>query len=264
MDTTGFTHQPLEVTTDRTVLKRKFHPQIMQIISEEFHEYMCRNNDDIFMNVQNIEWLYENIPDNLIGVLEYKDYTWDYFDAYTVGHYSIQDEDVAWYSKFNTWRCCLGKPLADDYDSDNMRCGMVAAISEKVVKIFEELGVSKDEYVIKPIRIANTEKQYYLLFVKTISEEDISLKDSDIRLDSAPGYKLSFETHKAKWDFINESDDHAICYKELAIAEKHKNRDLIFVQSDINYFFSNRLIEAFERHKVEGFEIQKYTNLKFV
>lgn len=263
MESTGF--RPLEVTTDPKILKRKFNAQMLQIVSEEFHEYMLAHEDKIFDDVKDIRTVFENIPSGLKGVLEYKDYTWDYMDAYSVARYQIDSEIVEWYSDFKTWRDVIGKPTCGTRH-ESERCGMVAAVSQKVKDIFEELGVSKDEYIMKPVKLVDSDRTYYLLFCMTIPEDEISMKNSESCLAMVPAFRLSFKTFEERCEYMKVSPDRELGYRIIALPEKYKNRDLIYVKSDTNYFFSQRLIDAFEKHKVKGYEIftRSYTQLKFI
>ena len=96
-------YQQIKVSSDEKLLKRRAAPQTVRILNKEFDEYMEMYNTSVQMNIENSDWLYDRIPENLEGKLEYKDLTWDFMFA-------------AYY-----------------------RLGMIAAVSEKVKNILEEL-----------------------------------------------------------------------------------------------------------------------------
>ena len=132
MNSNNSTHMIVRVTCDEKVIKNRSFAQSVIITTEEFSNYMLENSNGIDMYEKNMDWIYDKIPENLEGKLCYKDLTWDF----------------------------MGGPLGS--------ISLVAAVSEKVKIIFEELGVSKDEYVFKPVKIKGYDITYYLLFVKYI------------------------------------------------------------------------------------------------
>ena len=217
-------HKIVDVTWDGKVLKRRGYPQTVYIRTKEYWDYNEMYNHNENMNLQNRSWVYDKIPDNLEGELLYKDITWDFM-----------------YASFSE--------------------GLIAAVREKVVKIFEEIGISKDEYVFKPIKIKGVDLTYYLLFIKKISEDEISLKDSKMRLHSAPSISVTFNSHQEKMDF-----EELVTYTAIAIPKRYQEKDIIFVDGTIHCFFSQRLIDAFERHNVKGFEVfsDYIPELKFI
>lgn len=221
-------YQQIKVSSDEKLLKRRAAPQTVRILNKEFDEYMKMYNTSVQMNIENSDWLYDRIPENLEGKLEYKDLTWDFMLA-------------AYY-----------------------RLGMIAAVSEKVKNILEELNVSKEEYTLKPIKIKGYDITYYLMFVSLISDEEILIKNSDIRFFEEPERKLPIETLEQ----VHEYDKHMntyVFYKTMALSKKFQARDIIYVlRATIYPHFSKRLIDAFEKNKVKGWEFFYESKLKFI
>ena len=139
-------YQAVWVSWDQKLLGRRSGPQTVKILTQAFDEYMRENNSDTFMHIRNLDWLYDRIPLPLKGKFIYKDDSWDYMDAI--------------YSRF----------------------GMIAAVSERVKRILEDLNVSQDEYVLKPISVEGSDRQIYLLFIKKISDAELIYPESSFKV----------------------------------------------------------------------------------
>lgn len=221
-------YRQIDVSWDEKLLKRRAAPQTVRILNKEFDEYMEMYNNSVQMNIENSDWLYDRIPENLEGKLDYKDLTWDYMKAAFV------------------------------------RFGMIAAVSEKVKNILEELNVSKDEYVLKPIKIKNFDLTYYLMFVKYLSKENILLRDCDIRFSENPAINVPVESFD-EVDEYNRNYETRVYYKTVAIPQKFQTKDIICVEGATIYpCFSKRILDAFEQNKVKGYRIFSRTKLKFI
>lgn len=223
-------YRQIDVSWDEKLLKRRAAPQTVRILNKEFDEYMEMYNNSVQMNIENSDWLYDRIPENLEGKLDYKDLTWDYMKAAYV------------------------------------QFGMIAAVSEKVKNILEELNVSKEEYTLKPIKIKDYDLTYYLMFVPFISDEEILLNNSDVRFKKKPDRKLPVETLEQVHEYDKRIDTF-VFYKTMTLPKKFQARDIIYVpRATIRPHFSKRLIDAFEKNKVKGWEFFYYfeSKLKFI
>lgn len=62
---------------------------------------------------------------------------------------------------------------------------MIAAVSQKVKIILEDLNVSQDEYVLNPISVEGSDRHIYLLFIKTISDAELIYPESTFNVDES-------------------------------------------------------------------------------
>lgn len=203
------------VSWDEKILKRRSMPQGIKITTQSFDDYMKRydNWENYF---RDISFLYDHIPNNIEGTFRYKDDTWDFMYAYF------------------------------------FRFSMIAAVSEKVKNILEELKVSKEEYVLKPIKVKECEGPYYLMFVKIIPESELLYSQTLFRNDYT----------KEVSRFADNDGRLARSYhfyaSDIYLHVKYKCRDIINIQYSSAFFFSQRLVDAFHEHDVKGCEIGSY------
>ena len=208
-------YQAIEVSWDQKLLGRRSGPQTVKILTQAFDEYMRENNSDTFMHIRNLDWLYDRIPLPLIGRFLYKDDSWDYMSAI--------------YFRF----------------------GMIAAVSQKVKIILEDLNVSQDEYVLKPISVEGSDRQIYLLFIKTISDAELIYPESTFNVDESESM-MHFSSYNER---AMVPDGCGV--RDIFLPESYRNRDIINLQSSVPVFFSQRLVDAFEKNNIKGFAVVK-------
>lgn len=206
-------YQAVWVSWDQKLLGRRSGPQTVKILTQAFDEYMRENNSDTFMHIRNLDWLYDRIPLPLKGKFIYKDDSWDYMDAI--------------YSRF----------------------GMIAAVSERVKRILEDLNVSQDEYVLKPISVEGSDRQIYLLFIKKISDAELIYPESSFKV-YPPERMMHFSSYNER---AMVPDGCGV--RDIFLPESYRNRDIINLQSSVPVFFSQRLVDAFEENKIKGFSV---------
>ena len=169
-------HRGFSVSWDSSLLGRRAMPQGVKILTKEWDEHMSKYARTDLLYQENQSLIFDNIPENIEGVLDYKDdYSWDFISAYYI------------------------------------RPGMVAAVSSKVKDILEEMNVSKEEYALIPIRIHGSGTIYYLLFIKSIGHIEIDFRNS--LYQSIIGHKnRKFASYS---DFSESIDSHVIAYPVL-------------------------------------------------
>ena len=107
-------------------------PHTISIESESFLRYITDKNKTISMYFENRENLYEDMPDNLFGKL------------------------------------LTRKSVIDFMDFTPSCLSLIAVVSNKLKRIFEQLNVSKNEYVFKRISIKGYTEDHYLLFIPNV------------------------------------------------------------------------------------------------
>ena len=135
-------HRGFSVSWDSSLLGRRAASQGVKILSKEWDEHMSKYASTDLLYQENQSWIFDNIPNNIEGTLDYKDDSWDFMSAY---YY---------------------------------RSGMVAAVSMKVKEILEDMNISKEEYTLIPIRIKDSNTQHYLMFIKSIGHDEIDFSNS--------------------------------------------------------------------------------------
>ena len=128
----------------------------------------------------------------------------------------------------------------------------MAAVSGRIKTILEESSVSKDEYVLIPIRIKETEEPYYLLFIHSIGHSEIDFTAS------------LYDTHRkfiSVSEFREVPDSHSIAYP--VIPQKYAGRDLIYIENGKETYMSARLIKAFREANIKGISFSAIGTLRF-
>lgn len=152
------------------------------------------------------------------------------------------------------------KDYVDFMDFTPACLSLKAVVSEKIKDIFEGLQIKESEYILKQIKIKGIEKRFYLLFVPIIRDTDFvypKCRFVDIFNDRE-------RTFQNRQDFYNENEIYFP--RKITLEAKYNGFDLLYPQgSDV--FFSERVINAFEKEKVIGYDIIKggcfYSELEF-
>ena len=130
-------------------------------------------------------------------------------------------------------------------------CGLTALGSERVKRILEDLNVSQDEYVLKPISVEGSDRQIYLLFIKTISDAELIYPESTFNVDESESM-MHFSSYNER---AMVPDGCGV--RDIFLPESYRNRDIINLQSSVPVFFSLRLADAFEKNNIKGFAVVK-------
>lgn len=126
----------ISYTLDEKTRGRYEMPHTINIESENFLRYITDKNKTISMYFENRENLYEDMPDNLSGEL------------------------------------LTRKSVIDFMDFTPSCLSLIAVVSNKLKRIFEQLNVSKNEYVFKRISIKGYTEDHYLLFIPIIPDTE--------------------------------------------------------------------------------------------
>ena len=129
----------LSFTLDKSVRGRFEMPHTISIESSCFQKYISDKNRTITMYFENRENLYEDMPDNLIGNLLKRKNVVDFMDFMP---------------------SCIS---------------LIAVVSNKIKRIFEQLDVLRNEYILKRISITGFSEDFYLLFIPIMRQLIINL-----------------------------------------------------------------------------------------
>lgn len=209
-------HRAFEVSWDKSLLRNRAMSQGIKIQTKEWDDFILKYTRTDRLYQENQDWIFNNIPDNIEGQLDYNDDSWDFIQAYYI------------------------------------RSGLVAAVSGRIKTILEESSVSKDEYVLIPIRIKETEEPYYLLFIHSIGHSEIDFTAS------------LYDTHRkfsSVSEFREDPDSHSIAYP--VIPQKYAGRDLIYIENGKETYMSARLIKAFREANIKGISFSAIGTLRF-
>lgn len=126
--------------------------------------------------------------------------------------------------------------------------------SEKYIEVLKTHDIG--EYNLFPFKVENVSELYYLLFIKTISRNEIIFNKSTIYT----GHKILNDVKYYEVDnlqeYLNLLDTTPLSsFEKIAIPKKYFGKDLIAVQGAANYFYSERLIEFLLDCKITGLQI---------
>lgn len=216
-------HRGFSVSWDRSLLGRRAAPQQVKILSKKWDEHMSKYASSDVLYQENQNWIFDDIPDDIKGVMDYKDDSWDFMTAYYI------------------------------------RSGMVAAVSMKVKAILEGMNVSKEEYVLVPIAIQDSNTQHYLLFIKSIGHDEIDFSNSLYRKILGDDEYRKFASYS---EFSASPESYTIAFPVLP--QKYAKRDLIYIQNGAETYISARLIKAFREAGIKGIEFRQIGSLRFI
>lgn len=216
-------HRGFSVSWDSSLLGRRAASQGVKILSKEWDELMSKYASTDLLYQENQSWIFDNIPNNIEGTLDYKDDSWDFMNAYY------------------------------------HRSGMVAAVSMKVKEILEDMNISKEEYTLIPIRIKDSNTQYYLMFIKSIGHNEINFSNSLYQKIIGDDEYRKFASYS---EFSDSTESYTIAFPVLP--QKYAKRDLIYIQNGKETYMSARLIKAFREAGIKGIEFKAIGSLRFI
>ena len=215
-------HRAFGVSWEKSLLRNRAAPQGVKILTKEWDDFILEHTrtDQLYQKHQN--WIFSSIPDDIKGVMDYKDDSWDFMTAYYI------------------------------------RSGMVAAVSMKVKAILEGMNVSKEEYVLVPIAIQDSNTQHYLLFIKSIGHDEIDFSNSLYRKILGDDEYRKFASYS---EFSASPESYTIAFPVLP--QKYAKRDLIYIQNGAETYISARLIKAFREAGIKGISFHSIGTLRF-
>jgi len=133
--------------------------------------------------------------------------------------------------------------------------GINYMISQKVVDIFNEVGVSNDEYLLKEIKIIGIDTKYYLLYIPMISSEEIDFSNSILYEDGIIKAKKYLKVN-SYIEYRNALEKNPfIDFEKICLNKKYEKRHIISVRGAVKPFFSTQLINVLNRHNITGFVV---------
>ncbi len=190
-------------------------PHTICIESESFLKYISDKNKTISMYFENRENLYEDMPGNLVGKLLARKHVMDFMD-FTPS--------------------CLS---------------LVAVVSNKIKRIFEQFDVPQKQYAFKRISIKGHTEDYYLLFIPIIPDTEF-IYPKCIFVDMFNDNIIKQFNNRV--EYYNDLNDY--CLKKVVLRSKYKDYDLLYPQGG-GFFFSERIIDAMKQENVVGYDIIK-------
>ena len=144
------------------------------------------------------------------------------------------------------------KPV-DYMDFSKYVVSLQAIVSQKVKKLFDGLKIPQEEYSFRRVVLKGFENDpFYFLFIPRIPEKDIVWSKCDFC--STETFNLKNTVKFSSWEesrkFFPKYQIH-----NIALKKEYENHDILQPLMCISPFFSDRLVEAFEREKVIGYKI---------
>jgi len=133
--------------------------------------------------------------------------------------------------------------------------GFKYIVSEQFVKVLKENKIN--DYVIKEIKLKGAKKKYFLFFVPKVLFNEINFKKSLIyRGNSFGGKPIEYLKIKNYQDFLNLQEKFTfLTFEKICLRNKHKNKDIIWVQGSVYLFFKINLIEKIINEKITNFNL---------
>lgn len=125
------------------------------------------------------------------------------------------------------------------------------AVSEKVVNILDNLSLDKTEYHIEEFTIDGSNDKFYFLFIPILKSEDYIDFSQSIFIEDFSEAEIIFGSYDV---YRKKSKDYNYLAKHLFVPFELQNRDIISLQKG-RPFYSERIINAFQKENVIGYEI---------
>ncbi len=130
--------------------------------------------------------------------------------------------------------------------------------SEKYINIISAFNIG--EYTTFEVAIENVTEKYYLLFIKTITGDEINYDKSKV----ITGYQI---TNNLKYHTINNRQEYKDFlqknplgrFEKISISKEHLGKDIICVQSAVKPFYSEKLIDFLIDCNITGLDV-RYNN----
>ena len=124
-------------------------------------------------------------------------------------------------------------------------------ISERVKKIFEHLNIDCSEYHLEELSIEGSEEKFYFLFIPLLKNYEYVDYQKSIYYDGFNDIYVVFGGYE-KYEIEKKKSNYRV--KTLYVKKELEGRDIISVQAG-GPFYSARIIEAFQKENVIGYEI---------
>ncbi|MCJ8155263.1 hypothetical protein MKJ01_15975 [Chryseobacterium sp. SSA4.19] len=135
---------------------------------------------------------------------------------------------------------------------------ILCIVSQKVIDILEKLQVNKKEYKFKKLEITGIDTRYYFLITPIFkSSEYINFSKSQFT-EVATGIDWGFPDYES---YMLKTKSNKFVTKSICINPILQNNDIIRIQT-VKTFFSERIINAFMKNEVVGYDIIKGGDFK--
>lgn len=130
-----------------------------------------------------------------------------------------------------------------------------AIVSQKIKNIFDNLGIRPEECSFRKISLKGFENDsFYFLIIPRIPNTDIVLSKCDFC--STETYDLQNTVKFSSWEDATKAYlNLKFKIHSIVLIKDYNNYDVLQPQWSIMPFFSERILEAFDREKVVGYEI---------
>ena len=204
----------LEFTLDPKIRGRYEMPHTVEITSKEFRAYKISHAMNMRMFLENEATFYKDMPKDLTGKL-------------------------------------LKRKSCIDFMTNSPFClTLIAVVSEKVKRIFDNLGVSEAECIFKKITIKKEEGNYYLMFVPFIHGTEFIYSETEFIPIFGETEVKHFKDYE---EYFNTPGYYTV--KKVTLPEKYASYKILHPQA-ADVFYSEDIIKAFEEEKVEGYDIK--------
>lgn len=136
--------------------------------------------------------------------------------------------------------------------------GFKYIVSQNFVDCLMEVGVSKNQYNLIPIKINQSKIDSYLFFVPIIPSSEIYFSESLIYpekdfLNETKNY-IKLKNYS---DYLGIVKDNIFTrWEKIVLNKKYDNYDIINIQSESNLFFSDKLIAIFKSKEISNLVIK--------
>ncbi|MPT18497.1 MAG: hypothetical protein E2579_12185 [Pseudomonas sp.] len=124
-------------------------------------------------------------------------------------------------------------------------------ISKKVKDIFKGLTIAKTEYHLEKLEIEGCDEDFYFLFIPLLRSSEYVDFDKTVYYDSL---NEKYEVFGSYEKYEVEKKNRRLRAKTLYLKKELEVRDIISVQAG-GPFYSERIIDAFQKENVVGYEI---------
>lgn len=120
-------------------------------------------------------------------------------------------------------------------------------VSEKVKNIIEALSISKSEYHLENFKIEGYDGKFFFLFIPLLKSKEYLDFSKSIFVENMEENEIIFDNYEQYMESFCRA-------RTLYVKKELENRDIISLQAG-GPFYSERIIKAFQKENVVGYEI---------
>lgn len=146
-------------------------------------------------------------------------------------------------------RILKGANITDVMGFSPFYFGFKFIVSQKFLDCLNKIKVDINEYYFLNIKLSNIDENYYLFFTPVIPTSEILFDKSKIFLEKD---FLEKDRKILKIDHLGEYQEFTmknpfVYFEKICLDNQYENKDIINVQASNNIFFSQRLIDEFNK-----------------